>query len=341
MERKKIVFISFDEEYISTIEYKFAHLVEGTAEVEFITDHALYKRLMTFPEKIDYLVLPEGTMITTPENYAKTKIFYISEEHKSGGDPGVIYKYDSVKAILERIDPKLINSDSEEKKGTEVVGVYSVSGGTGVTIAALTIAYKLKKRGKRVLYISTTSQQDFSYHMGGESELGMGFSRQCSINMKNALKVVEGEIRNEDFDFLPMFRNLPMSYQIDFSTYAQIIDYFKAKNSYDFIITELSPEISGEKMRFINNTDRLIFLTTQDEIAVRKLETFMESMPRDKGNILIICNKYNAARKDFLQKSFVTRNAELAETVDEYQEAITYANTRESVLFETTVAILD
>ena len=103
----------------------------------------------------------------------------------------------------------------------------------------------------------------------------------------------------------------------------------------------MSPEISGEKMRFINNTDRLIFLTTQDEIAVRKLETFMESMPRDKGNILIICNKYNAARKDFLQKSFVTRNAELTETVDEYQEAITYANTRESVLFETTVAILD
>ena len=162
MVKKNIVFVSFDEEYISTIEYKFAELVNDKANVEFITDELIFARLMNIPKKIDVLIIPYGMTIKHPEAFSKTKIYYLTDEETEESNTSYIYKYYSVKNIVKKIDANLIADSSDMGSlGTKVVGVFSVSGGTGNTLTALSLAYRLRQKGKRVMYISTVPHQDF------------------------------------------------------------------------------------------------------------------------------------------------------------------------------------
>lgn len=200
MIKKSIVFAAFDEEYVATIEFKLAKLTEERASIEFITDAGCLEAFLERPKKIDVLILPYGIMLPHPEAFSKTSIYYLTEEEMDAENPAYIYKYYSVKRMLEKIDSGLI-TEAESEKGTKVVGVFSASGGTGKTITALTLAHKLMKKGKRVIYISTVPYQDFTYYIDDASVLGTAFCYQCSINIKNALKLYRTKSKMKDLIF--------------------------------------------------------------------------------------------------------------------------------------------
>lgn len=337
MAKKNILFVCFDDEYITTIEYKFAQLVAQQASVEFISDEKAFQRVLSMQKKFDIMILPKGISVDRSDIYRNTKKYYLIDEAQGNASVD-IYKYYSVKNIIEKIDSTLINHDiSDGSKGTKVVGVFSVAGGTGKTIASLSIAQKLACEGKRVLYISTVSHQDFSYYLNCGEVLGTAFCYQCSINVKNALKIVQQEIKNEDFDFLPPFKNLPVSYQMTFDTYVQIINYLKINNSYDYIVVELSSELQPEKLTFLKNCDRKIFITTQDMAAVKKLEAFLSNMLDFNQNLVFVCNRYKKEQYDYLSASNVLRNYEFAEFIEEYEGTFEPDNVKASQLFNKTV----
>ena len=251
-----------------------------------------------------------------------------------------IYKYYSVKRMLEKIDSGLI-TEAESEKGTKVVGVFSASGGTGKTITALTLAHKLMKKGKRVIYISTVPYQDFTYYIDDASVLGTAFCYQCSINIKNALKIIQDEIKNEGFDFLPPFKNLPVSYQMKFSVYSQIVDYLRDKNIYDYIVVELSSELEADKLVFLKNCDWKVLLTTQDKIAVGKLEALLSNMLDFDRNILILCNRYKYNQPDFLSGAQLLQKYEFSEFIEEYNAPLDLEMTKNSQLFDRTILCME
>lgn len=340
--KKNIVFVSFDDEYIAAIEYKLARLIEEKANIEFISEQSVFKRLMSMPKKIDVLILPLGVSIEHPEAFSKTKIYYLTEEEAENQNPAYIYKYYSVKSVVEKIDLSLIADNSNAgAKGTKVVGVFSASGGTGKTLTALSLAYRLKQKGKRVMYVSTVPHQDFSYYMDYGDVLGTAFCYQCSINIKNALKIIQNEIRSEEFDFLPPFKNLPVSYQMKFSTYAQIITYIKDKNLYDYVIVELSSDLQPDKFVFLKACDRTVLVTTQDKIAVAKLETFLANMLDFNQNIVLLCNRYKRSQADYLSGRESLRSYEFSEYIEEYPEPLDLDMIKNSQLFDRTTICIE
>jgi MinD-like ATPase involved in chromosome partitioning or flagellar assembly len=159
--------------------------------------------------------------------------------------------------------------------------------------------------------------------------------------MKNALKTVENEIVNEDFEYLPKFKNLPVSYQVTFDTYMQIVSYMKGKNVYDYIIVEMSSDIQPGKLKFMNECDKVVFVTTQDAVAVGQLETLIDSMSENSAEALIVCNRYMKGRQDYLKGSFLARHFEVVEQIDEYGKPLTYDNVKDSVLYKNLVSILE
>lgn len=342
MVKKSIVFVSFDEEYVSTIEYKFAKLVEERANIEFITDRGVFSELMKMPKKVDVMIIPMGVTIEHPEAFSKTKVYYLTEDETTENNLSCIYKYYSVKSIVEKIDAGLIaDSSGADSKGTKVVGVFSVAGGTGNTLTALSLAYKLQQKGKRVMYISTVPHQDFSYYMKYKDVLGAAFCYQCSINIKNALKLVQSEIRNEGFDFLPPFKNLPVSYQMKFSMYIQIVSYIKNTNIYDYIIVELSPDLQSDKLVFLKECDRTVLVTTQDKNAVSKLETFLNHMLDFNRNIVLLCNRYKRNQMDYLSGGDVLRKYEFSEFIEEYADPIDLEIIKSLPLFDKTTICIE
>ncbi len=342
MLKKNILFVSFDKEYISTIEYKFASFVKEKAEVSFITDKITFSSFMMMPKRVDVLIIPYGTVIEHPEAFSNTKIYYLMDEEREGSGAEYIYKFYSVKSIVERIDQSLIvDANGPGSKGTKLIGVFSASGGSGTTITALTIAKKLKNKGKRVMYISTTPHQDFSYYIEGVGEQDVAFSYQCSINIKNALKIIVPEIRIKGFDYLPPFKNLPVSYKVGFNAYAEIIDYLKGLNIYDHIVVELSPEAQTEKMMFMQRCDKLLAVTTQDKIAVNKLKTFIGSMPDLGKQVVILCNRYRKNNKDYLTEAEYFRKYEISEYIEEYEQPLDLETVERSTLFDVTMLYVE
>lgn len=341
MAKKSIVFVSFDEEYIATIEYKLTRFIEKYADIEFITKESAYNKLISEHRIIDLLILPEGTLFQTSVDSSKTTVIYITEEKKESKENNYIYKYYPLEYISKIIIKNLACKKTiDGAHGTQIIGVYSVAGGAGKTITALSLSYKLRKLGYKVLYISTVPEQDFTYYMKYDGHLSNQFSQQCSINMKSALKLLKDEVENEDFDFLPKFKNLPVSYQISFDIYVQIISQFKDKNIYDYIVVELSSDIQIEKIKFMRNCDKLVVLTTQDYIAISKLETFMDNVANDIPEIILVCNKYNKYRKDYIKESYISRYYDILEYIDEYGQALTFENVKKSALYNKLISAL-
>lgn len=346
MNVKKIVFVCFDDDYITALEYKMAEIVGHNADIEFITDCKYYTKYMSVPKRIDILVVPENmaNMIDQKNNIGK--IYYLTEENiqnKGAGEAeDLLYKYGSVRYLVEKIDGKIFeNTNREIKKGTKVVSVFSVGGGCGKTTVALSVAHNLYKKGNRVLYVSTQPMQDFEFLIPNCEKLTSEFSYQCTINIKNALKLLLREIKTEGFDYIPAFNKIPSTYQVSFETYVDMIEFINQKNMYDYIIVELSSDISTKKNSFMHNCYRTLIVTTQDEVAVKKLETFLGSMAGFNDKVTILCNRVRAERANYLEVSPLVSTYEISEYVEEVGAEISFQNIKDYQYFNRTTVCLE
>ncbi len=343
MSKKNIVFVCFDEDYITALEYKMAEIVGQNADIEFITDCKYYTQYMSVPKRIDILVVPEnmGELIGNKNNIGKT--YYLTEENVESNDSGdLIYKYGSVRYLVEKIDEKIFeNTGKEGKKGTKVVSVFSVGGGCGKTTVALSVAHNLHKQGNRVLYVSTQPMQDFQFVIPNCGRLSSEFSYQCTINIKNALKLLLREIKTEGFDYIPAFNKIPSTYQVTFETYVDMIDYINQKNMYDYIIVELSNSISTKKNSFMHNCYRTLIVTTQEETAVKKLENFLESMAGFSDKVTILCNRVKTTRTNYLEVSPLVSTYEISEYVSEGETELGFQTIKDYQCFNRTTVCLE
>ncbi|MBE5953199.1 MAG: hypothetical protein E7257_03445 [Lachnospiraceae bacterium] len=344
MSKKKIVFVCFDEDYITALEYKMAEIVGHNAEIEFITDCKFYTQYMSVPKRIDILVVPEnmGQMITNKSNIGK--IYYLTEENVENNKESedLVYKYGSVRYLVEKIDEKIFeNTGKDGKKGTKVVSVFSVGGGCGKTTAALSVAHNLHKKGNRVLYVSTQPMQDYQFVIPNCEKLSSEFSYQCTINIKNALKLLLREIKTEGFDYIPAFNKIPSTYQVTFETYVDMIEFINQKNMYDYIIVELSNSISTKKNSFMHNCYRTLIVTTQEETAVKKLENFLESMAGFTDKVTILCNRVKTTRTNYLEVSPLVSTYEISEYVSEGETGISFQTIKDYQCFNRTTVCLE
>ena len=336
MAKKKILFVSFDEEYITTIEYKFSSLINEQATIEFISDEKFLSGCEDKLFRMDIVILPVSLRHKYSDLEGKAAVYYLTDIKDEGSNPQYIYKYDSIKFIAEKIDTRLINSTTDKKKGTKVIGAFSPAGGTGKTLLSMLLAYKLQNKGNRVLYVSTVSHQDFSYYIEGREYLSTEFCYQCTINIRNALKIINKEIRKGDFDYLPPFKNLPVSYKINFGIYMQIVEYIKKQNIYDYIVVELSPELQQDKLVFLKQCDIKLLISTQDRISVRRLETFISGIPDTGDNPILVCNRYDRRKTDYLSISPVIESCELSQYIDEMYDELDWSTAKSVIDMEKT-----
>lgn len=346
MNIKKIVFVCFDDDYITALECKMAEIIGNSADIEFITDVRYFQRYMSIPKRIDILVVPEGMKATLTDKVNVGKILYLTEEDiqdKNGGQyDEMIYKFGSVRYLVEKIDGNIFdNPDKEVKKGTKVISVFSVGGGCGKTVTSIAIAHNLYKKGNRVLYVSTQPMQDFDFYLPGTAKLSSEFSYQCTINIKNALKMLMKEIKSEGFDYIPAFSKLPSTYQVNFETYVDMIEYIRQRNMYDYIVVELSPQISSEQNAFMHNCYRTLVVTTQERVAVRKLETFLDSMAGFSDKVTILCNRVRQNLKNYLENSNIAAKYEISEYVVEGQWEINLQVIRDYQYFNRTTVCME
>lgn len=342
MNTKKIVFVCFDNDYITALEFKMAEIVGNSADIEFITDVIYFQQYMSIPRRIDILVMPEGMKEALTNKVNVGKILYLTDEILQEEQDDLVYKYGSVRYLVEKIDNKIFdNAEKDIKKGTKVISVFSVCGGCGKTVTSLAVANNLHKKGNRVLYVSTQPLQDFEFYLAGAAKLSSEFSYQCTINIKNALKMLLREIKSEGFDYIPAFSKLPAMYQVSFETYVDMIEFISQRNMYDYIVVELSSQVSIKQNAFMHNCYRTLIVTTQEEVAVRKLETFLSNMADFSDKVTILCNRVRPNVNNYLESSFLASKYEISEYVTEGQWEINLQVIKDYQYFNKTTVCLE
>lgn len=344
MNIKKVVFISTDEDYVAALEYRISEIIGKNAELEFITSKEYLKEYLSVPKRIDILVMPESMRGIALDKINIDRVFYLTEHNISedtSDKDDTIYKYASVRTIVEKLDENLFSEAiADKKKGTKTISIFSASGGCGKTLVALSVAQNLSRKGNRVLYINTLDMQDFEFYLETRHKLSDNFTYQCTINIKNALKMVENEIKTEGFDYLPAFRKLPITYHIELETYLDIIKYIKSRNTYDYIVVELSAQLSAIKIAFMQECERNLIVTTQDEVAIKKLEAFLANMYNMNNSVTILCNRCSDSRVNYLEVSSLSSMYEISEYVEENNRSLTFEDVRKYQLFaKTTVCV--
>ena len=219
MAKPRIIIADTDMSYIVPLQLKFVEDFFEKVDIEIITELGYYEQFFNIPQKVDILIVSEKLYSQSMQLHNISHIFVMNEQYEEEqiADLNVnhIFKYTSIKEIFNEIIGKsadVLKIEKNEKKETQVVMIYSASGGTGKTTVALGVSAALTKNYKRVLYINAERLQTFQHMLENRSSI-------TTMDIYAKLVVAEGDIyseikhviRKELFIYIPPFKAALMS----------------------------------------------------------------------------------------------------------------------------------
>lgn len=312
-----------DENYLKSIEYRLAEALSDKVELSFITNEECLKVYNEQPKNIDILMIEEKLYkeVMSRQNcrnvYLLVEDENVAERQEKAGNKNIIYKYSSIRVIIDKIDNRLLQKKQNSgHMSTKVISVYSPAGGCGKTTVSLGLANQLGVKGYKVLYVSTEVLQDYQTILGEKEHMPEQAGYQCGMQTEKAADEMLQYVKKTEFEYFPAWKRMLPAYGIKTEHLLQIVEYIRNKNIYDYIIVELSCEIQEEKLNFLYQSDRVVLVTKQDKETVEKLKRFMENIVERKGMGVIVCNFYNGEQKNFL----IENQSRLKYTICEYIE---------------------
>lgn len=285
----KLVFVCMDKEYIEAVMGKLASAFGRNHELEFITEISYWETYLQTAADVDFLIIDEA-VISEAANVKAREVFVLTENREAVRGK-FLYKYFSgaemaaQMGIQGTIDPKT------EKNKTKVISVYSPGGGSGKTLAALSIAKYLSRQDKKVLYLNTEMLQDFQVYLKSHEYMNDGNGYRIAAGTENGIDLLLEHIKHEEFDFVPAFEKPLFTYHIDFLHFVKLTADLKEKHQYDYLIVELSQEMQAEKMNFICKSDEVVYVCTPNPSAAVRMNQMIGIMSGLKGKGALVCNR--------------------------------------------------
>ncbi len=322
MGKPRIIIADKDEQYIAPLLQQFIRSFFEKIDIELITDKEYLDTMFSKPQRIDVLVISEGMFSSDITKHNIGNIFVMTEEDTAGstGDLTVnrIFKYTSLKEIFNEIigvSAETLRTQTDIKKETQTILVYSASGGAGKTTVALGVAACLTQNHKSVLYIDAEYIQTFQYFLGNKTPLPGNIASKFQIGNNELYSDLQSQIRHEMFDYIPPFQASISAYNIDFGMFSFLIEQIKETNSYDYIVIDTDSSFSDEKGQLIDQADKVFILTLPNEYCVFTTNLMLKNINHsDTEKFMFICNAYQ--RENELTVRASINNAEFM--VNEY-----------------------
>jgi cellulose biosynthesis protein BcsQ len=317
MDNIVVVLIDKDEKYLIPFEYEFINKFGEKVEIHTITDEDYYEMFFNSLKKIDILIINEEFYNEDIIKHSITSIIVLTEntEIKSMKDVISIYKYTSIKEIFTQIinNPNLnFDKYSKKKTDTEILFVYSPSGGVGKTTVSIGLCAALSRMHRKVLYINTESIQSFGYIMKSKKFCSTEFENKIIEEEEDIIDYINSEIENYQFDYLLPIKHAITSSKIKLSNYKFLINKIKELSRYDYIIVDSTSEFSTEKTNFMAFCNKVILVTLQDKISCDKLSMLTTNIDfSNKSKFIFICNKFNKNKKNWLLEDSHFNNLEI------------------------------
>ena len=324
MAKPRIIIADADFDYIIPLQLKFVEEFFEKIDLEIITDREYFARTFSISQRADILVISEDLYDRAIQRHNVGRIFLLTEqyEEESTADLNVnrIFKYTSIKEIFNEIISKssnVLKLDQQKKQETQVVLVYSASGGTGKTTVAMGISASLTKNYKKVLYINAARLQTFQSMLENETPVTATdvYAKLRSDNLEKIYEDIKHVLRKELFYYLPPFKTALMALGLRYRVFGEIVRSAKRSGDFDFIVVDADVTFDEEKAELINMADRVVVVTKQSTAAVSAtniLASNINGMNTDK--YIFICNDFDKTRSNEL----ISPRSSLKFTISDY-----------------------
>lgn len=344
MEKAKIVFVDYDEDYLMALVLKFLHMLKDDIEIAMITDQEYLTRFLEQQNDISILVINEkfGSIELTPHKIGY--VFYLVETtDEAATEPAhsySIYKYSSVNEIYMRVSglTNLESSLQSGKGGTKINMIYSPIGDSGKTFTALGIAKALSALKKKVLYLNVELIQNFNYFLLDQTCIDNRFGYLLAGRSERLVEAFQETIRNEGFDYLPPFEQSATALNVTMDSYLYLLDQLKKLNLYEYIILDTSSEFNQEKAMLMAECDKVLIITRQDKMSLWKMDCFLRNIDfSNRDKFMFLCNSYDTRDENLYMNDDIKHKYTITEYIKRIPhraEGISTANIGENSSFQ-------
>lgn len=236
-----------------------------------------------------------------------------------------LHKYQPLKDLLNSIlsaiqsGRKSLGAPPSSAGRTSVVGVYSVSGGSGKSTTALQLSRQLSSEGLEVLYLNmetagsgftgASGRQEQEHDMSGLArllyELQAAEDKGDRLGPAAADYVVRDPLLQAAM-FEPLL-NLNELLELSKEHTIRLIDYLAGCGCYDFIVVDTDSYPSERTEGVFERCDQLVWLVADDIGAVHRTNRWLDHLERTRNDL------YAA----LIQKSIFTVNRCLGNLANE------------------------
>lgn len=329
MAKPRIIIADTDPNYIIPLQLKFVEDYFEEVDLDIITDEGYFDTLFSSPQKADILIISEDLYSLAIRKHNISHIFLMTEQYEedSTADLNVnrIFKYTSIKEIFNEIAGKSADVFQNKKsiaQETQVVLVYSASGGTGKTTIAMGISASLTKNYKRVLYINAARLQVFQHMLDNSSAITTADAyAKLAAPTDTIYQEIRHVIRKEIFSYLPPFKAALMSLGLQYSVFEKLIRSAKKSGDFDYIIIDADTTFDEDKAELIGLADKVLIITDQGRssvVATNLLVSNVNGMSGEK--YIFVCNNFQKENNNAL----ISPEISLKFTVSDYVEHFRY-----------------
>lgn len=329
MAKPRIIIADTDPNYIIPLQLKFVEDYFEEVDLDIITDEGYFDTLFSSPQKADILIISEDLYSLAIRKHNISHIFLMTEQYEedSTADLNVnrIFKYTSIKEIFNEIAGKSADVFQNKKniaQETQVVLVYSASGGTGKTTIAMGVSASLTKNYKRVLYINAARLQVFQHMLDNSSAITTADAyAKLAAPTDTIYQEIRHVIRKEIFSYLPPFKAALMSLGLQYSVFEKLIRSAKKSGDFDYIIIDADTTFDEDKAELIGLADKVLIITDQGRssvVATNLLVSNVNGMSGEK--YIFVCNNFQKENNNAL----ISPEISLKFTVSDYVEHFRY-----------------
>ncbi|WP_213619752.1 hypothetical protein [Paenibacillus sp. J22TS3] len=319
----RVVLAVQDECYIEP----FLHYVNTSSfndrmkVMAFSKPDAFLQRMSMLDDRPD-VVLAESQFLDAwnPPGGRTVTVLYLVEANQELRDgENHVYKYQPLHELLTSVLASVSSRGNElvhsSDCSTAVIGVYSVTGGSGKTTVALHLVKQLSAEGYRVMYLNLETVSGplpgSAARFGGE---GPGLARllydlQSSADRGELLAgSLAGYVSRDSLLQAEAFEPLTNLYELlelDRESTVNLLEYLSASGGYDFIVVDTDSYPCGRTEAVLDFCDQLVWLTVDEIDPVQRTERWLQHLERTNADL----------HSRLLHKSVFTINRSLATRV--------------------------
>lgn len=325
MAKPRIIIADTDNQYILPMQLRFVEEFFDQVDLEIITDADFFDNLFATPQKAEILIVSQELYDSSIHKHNIANIFLMTEQYEEDETDQLnlnkIFKYTSIKEIFNEIISKSSNTlkiSSEIKKESQIILVYSSSGGVGKTTVALGMAACLTQNYKKVMYINAGWLQTFQHMFENQTSVS---ENDVYARLTNPSDDIYAEIkhvlRKELFTYLPPFKAALMSLGLKYSVYEKLALSAKKTNDFDFIIVDTDSEFDEEKASLLGVADKVVIVTKQNATSVYATNTLVSNMNCSQNDkYIFVCNDFSKDESNALISPTFTPKFVISEYIE-------------------------